>query len=207
MAPLYASLASLYSGGAIPACQRWAVDRVPVGARVLFVGPGPGTDVVRAAQAGLQVTAIDHDPAMLAAVARRLCRAGAGRRVELIQADLLQRAPTVRYDVVIAQFFLNVFSAARLPGVVDHLAAHLLPGGRLLTGDFGGQPTGRLQQAYHDLPMHLFARLGANAVHGVHDLPACLRDRGFTIRQRRRFRLFRLGPGWIEGLDAEASRI
>jgi demethylmenaquinone methyltransferase/2-methoxy-6-polyprenyl-1,4-benzoquinol methylase len=208
LAPIYATLARLYSGGAIQACQRWAVDRVPAGARVLFAGSGPGTDVVQAARAGLRVTAVDCCPAMLEATWRRLRRAGVARRVELVGADLLRQTPSADYDVVIAQFFLNVFAPARLPHVLGTLAGYLRPEGRLVVGDFapfsGRHP---LQKVYHDLPMHVLARFGANAVHDVHDLPAQLRDAGFALRERRRFRLFGVGPGWIEGLVAERGHL
>ena len=209
LAPIYATLARLYSGGAIQACQRWAVDRVPSGARVLFAGSGPGTDVVQAARAGLRVTAVDCCPAMLEATSRRLCRAGVARRVELVGADLLRQSASADYDVVIAQFFLNVFAPARLPDILGTLARYLRPGGRLVVGDFAPCSGGRhpLQQVYHDLPMHVLARFGANAVHDIHDLPAQLQDAGFVLRERRRFRLFGVGPGWIEGLVAEPGQL
>jgi ubiquinone/menaquinone biosynthesis C-methylase UbiE len=73
---------------------------------------------VQAAQAGLRVTAVDCCPAMLEATSRRLHRAGVEQRVELVSADLLRRTPSADYDVVIAQFFLNVFAAERLPQVL-----------------------------------------------------------------------------------------
>jgi demethylmenaquinone methyltransferase/2-methoxy-6-polyprenyl-1,4-benzoquinol methylase len=205
LATIYATLAHLYSGGAIQACQRWGVQSLPAGARVLFAGSGPGTDVVQAAQAGLRVTAVDCCPAMLEATSRRAHRAGVEQRVELVNADLLRRTPSADYDVVIAQFFLNVFAAKRLPQVLGALAGFLRPGGRLVVGDFAPMPGGRhpLQRIYHDLPMHGLARLGANDVHNIHDLPAQLQAAGFTVRERRRFRLFGIGPGWIEGLVAE----
>ena len=203
--PIYASLAGLYSGGAIPACQRWAVDQVPVGARVLFAGPGPGKDVVAAARRGLRVTAIDEDADMLQVTARRLQPIAAEHPVELICADLMQQAPTAAYDVVIAQFFLNVFAAKQLPEVLAALAGHLAPAGCLIVGDFADLPPGDhpWQRRYHDLPMRILARFGANAVHPVHDLPGHLRVAGFAVRDRRRFRLFGVGPPWIEGLVAE----
>jgi ubiquinone/menaquinone biosynthesis C-methylase UbiE len=202
--PIYARLAQLYSGGAIPGCHRWAVEKLPQGARVLIVGSGPGTDVLHAARAGMRVTALDIDAAMLAAAQRRLLRAQPAAQVEFVHADLLQEPASSRFDVVIAQFFLNVFAPSRLPRVLRALAGQLQPGGRLLVGDFAPLAPGRpvLQRLYHDLPMHVFGRLGANAIHAVHDLPTHLREAGFILQQRRRFRLFGIGPRWIEGLEA-----
>lgn len=204
LVPLYAQLARWYSGGAIPACQHWAVDEVAPGDRVLFAGPGPGTDVLRASQAGLRVTAIDRCPVMLAATKRRLQNAGVAERVELVHADLRQHPPAAEFDVVIAQFFLNVFPPDYLPQVLSALAGYLKPAGRLIIGDFAPLVDGGRcwQQRYHDLPMHILARFGANARHPVHDLPVYLNKAGFQLLERRRFRLFSVGPDWIEGLVA-----
>ena len=206
LAPIYASLARLYSGGAIPACQRWAVEQISAGSRVLFVGPGPGTDVLDAARRGLQVTAIDCDARMLQTLANRLRHAGLLSRVQLVHADLLQ-APTAAYDVVIAQFFLNVFPANHLRQVLTALGGQLGPCGRLIVGDFAALGEGQhpWQRLYHALPMHLLARFGANAIHPVHDLPRHLQEAGFSLRDGRRFRLFGAGPAWVEALVAEAA--
>ena len=206
--PFYATLARWYSGGAIPACQRWAVSHIPVGSRVLFAGPGPGTDVAWAAGAGLSVTAVDSCAAMLRLTRLRLRRAGVEHGVDLKHADVLQLPQAGQYDAVVAQFFLNVFAPERLSQVLANLAGHLNPDGRLIVGDFASSSGGRhfLQRAYHDLPMSVFARFGANAKHAIHDLPAHLSTAGFVVGERRKFPLFGIGPGWIEGLVAEPIR-
>ncbi len=198
-------MARCYSGGAIPACQRWAVERLPTGSRVLFAGPGPGADLPWAAQAGLSVTAVDSCRAMIQSARHRLRRAGVDHAVDLVHDDLLQLPKTGCYDAVVAQFFLNVFAPTQLPQVLETLAGHLRPGGRLIVGDFAPLDGGRhpLQKAYHDLPMRFFARFGANAIHAVHDLPGHLATAGFLVSERRRFGLFGVGPRWIEGLVAE----
>ena len=198
-------MARCYSGGAIPACQRWAVQHLPAGSRVLFAGPGPGTDLTWAVQAGLSVTAVDSCGSMIQSARRRLRRTGVDHAVDLVHDDLLQLPKTSGYDAVVAQFFLNVFAPTQLPQVLDHLAGHLKRGGCLIVGDFAPLSGGRhsLQQVSHDLPMRFFARFGANAVHAVHNLPAYLAAAGFVVRERRRFSLFGIGPGWIEGLVAE----
>ena len=202
--PFYASMARCYSGGAIPACQRWAVQRLPAGSRVLFAGAGPGTDLTWAAQASPSVTAVDSCGTMIQHARRRLHRAGVDDAVDLVHADLFQLPKTASYDAVVAQFFLNVFAPTQLPHVLDNLADHLKPRGRLIVGDFAPLSRGRhvLQQAYHDLPMRFFAHFGANAIHAVHDLPGHLAAAGFLVSERRRFGLFGVGPRWIEGLVA-----
>jgi len=173
----------------------------------MFAGPGPGLDIVYAARRGLQITAVDCNAFMLQATAQRLQQAGVSHRVELVHADLLQRTSTPAFDVVIAQFFLNVFAVAHLPQVIQALGGHLAPAGRLIVGDFAAIADGNhpWQSLYHDLPMHVLACFGANAVHDVHDLPRHLQAAGFAVRERRDFRLFGIGPAWIEGLVAEPA--
>lgn len=202
--PAYALLARLYSGGAIPACHRWAVDQLGPGERVLFAGSGPGTDVVRAARAGLQVTAVDNCPAMLASARQRVRAAGVGSRVRLIEADVLTLPSGQDFDAVIAQFFLNVFAPAALSDVLAALAGQLKDSGQLLVGDFCSVPEqGRMMhQLWHGVPMRVFACTGANAVHPVHDLPRHLTDADFHIHKRQSFRLFGAGPPWVQGLVA-----
>lgn len=201
VASCYALLAQLYSGGAIGCCHRWAVEQIPAGARALFVGPGPGGDVEQAARAGVQVTAIDRCAAMVQASRRRLQRSGLTQHVSLHHGDVRDLPVTADYDVVVAQFVLNVFDQETLPHVVRALTSHLRPQGVLLVGDFA-QPSSGLQAAYHDLPMHLFSRLGVNAVHPAHDLLTVLSGAGLVLKQRRCFRLFGCGPAWVEGLMA-----
>lgn len=205
--PVYALLANLYSGGAIPACHRWAVDQLNPGDNVLFAGAGPGTDVVRAALAGLQVTAVEICPAMLDCARRRARNAGVEASVRFVEGDVLEMQAAAAFDAVIAQFFLNVFSKSSLPGTLAALAGHLSARGRLLVGDFAPLPgSARVwQQLWHDVPMHVLARTGANAVHPVHDLPRHLRAAGFDIDERQPFRLFGNGPAWIEGLVARQT--
>ena len=141
--PFYAPMARCYSGGAIPACQRWAVQRLPAGSRVLFAGSGPGTELSWAAQAGLSVTAVDSCSSMIHHARRRLRRAGLDHAVDLVHADLLQLPGSAGYDAVVAQFFLNVFAPTQLPQVFGRLAGHLKPGGRLAIGDFAPLSAGR----------------------------------------------------------------
>jgi SAM-dependent methyltransferase len=137
----------------------------------------------------------------------RACRSplSTGARADLRHGDILQQPAEPLFDAVVAQFFLNVFATPRLPEVLRALRTWLRPGGCLIVGDFAPLPRagGRWQQAWHDLPMHLFARLGTNALHPVHDPATHLPEAGLALRHRRRFRLFGAGPAWIEGLVAQ----
>ncbi|MDA0337989.1 MAG: hypothetical protein O2782_22700, partial [bacterium] len=80
-------------------------------------------------------------------------------RVQHVRADLLQ-VPAAAYDVVIAQFFLNVFPTSHLQQVLMALGGQLAPCGRLIVGDFAALGEGQhpWQRLYHDLPMHILGR-------------------------------------------------
>ena len=66
-----------------PALARF-IEAMPKGGRVLDLGCGPGQDAARMADAGLNVTAIDASPDMVALAARH-----PGVTAELAQFDAL----------------------------------------------------------------------------------------------------------------------
>ena len=101
---------------------------VPPGARVLDAGCGTGRVAVELAHRGYDVAGADNDASMLA-VARR------SDAVRWYDADLATLDLGERFDLVVAAGNVVVFLA---PGteaeVVRRLAAHLVPGGLLVSG-------------------------------------------------------------------------
>jgi SAM-dependent methyltransferase len=101
---------------------------VPRGARVLDAGCGTGRVAVELARRGYDVVGVDSDPSMLAVALEH-------PGVEWLEADLASLALDDRFDLVVAAGNVVVFLA---PGteadVVARLAAHLVPGGLLVSG-------------------------------------------------------------------------
>lgn len=136
MAFAYDALAHLLSAGSIRATKRAQILDVQPSDRVFYAGVGGGEDAVMAARAGARVTVMDLAPGMVAKAQRRFRREGVHESIEALTGNVLQHRPAVPYDVVCANFFLNVFSPAVKREVLAHLRTLLRPGGKLLIADF-----------------------------------------------------------------------
>jgi SAM-dependent methyltransferase len=139
------------SGADVHGEAAFVADVVPVGARVLDAGCGTGRVAVELARRGYDVVGVDNDASMLA-VARR----SPGPR--WYDADLAALDLPERFDLVVAAGNVVVFLAEGTePEVLRRLAAHLVPGGTLVSG----WRTDRLAAAAYD---ELAAGAGLEAV-------------------------------------------
>ena len=79
--------------------------------RVLDVGCGQGTQALRLAQAGHQVTAVDSSPSLLSelAASRAALPPEARDRVHVVEADILAMPPVGTFDVVLCHGVLMYF--------------------------------------------------------------------------------------------------
>ncbi|MEM9702567.1 MAG: methyltransferase domain-containing protein, partial [Planctomycetota bacterium] len=123
----------LYSGGAIAASKRVAIERIAAGDRALFLGVGTGGEVVDACRRGAKTTCIDRSPAMLRRLQKRLDRAGC--EATLICGDALAHSAAGGYDVVAAHYFLNLFRRKEMRAALRQAASLLRPGGTLTIAD------------------------------------------------------------------------
>ncbi len=105
------------------------------GGPVLELGGGTGRIAVELARAGLDVTAVDLDPAMLERAAARTAAAGpvAGDRVRLVEGDMvdvrLPAAGTFRLAFIALNTIFVLATRERQRAAIETLAAHLAPGG------------------------------------------------------------------------------
>lgn len=102
--------------------------------RILELGCGSGRVTLPLAREGHHVVAVDAAPTMLAALERRLERAGAAirSRVRPVEADLRDVAVGGRFPLVLAAFNVleHLYTRAELAACLARVAAHLAPGGR-----------------------------------------------------------------------------
>jgi SAM-dependent methyltransferase len=102
---------------------------VPPGSRVLDAGCGTGRVAIELARRGYDVVGVDSDPSMLA-VARETAP-----ELTWVDGDLATLSLEQRFDLVVAAGNVMVFLA---PGteaeVVARMAAHVVPGGLLVSG-------------------------------------------------------------------------
>lgn len=108
---------------------------------ILILGEGDGRFLLELLtnHKTCQVTVLEQSPRMLQRTRARITRHApkAQGRVTLRQADALRYSlPTQHYDALVSHFFLDVFSASQMPGLIRGLAASLKPGGLWLLADF-----------------------------------------------------------------------
>ena len=103
--------------------------------RALDVGCGSGVFAVQMARLGLEVTAIDNQPAAIE-MARTLAREH-GVEVELAVADAFEWAPEHGYAVVFDSGCLHNFSGTALTAYRAQLLRWLEPGGDFVLAHWG----------------------------------------------------------------------
>ena len=116
------------SGADVHGEAAFVAGLVPPGASVLDAGCGTGRVAVELARRGFDVAGADNDPSMLE-VARR------SSAVRWYDADLAVLDLPERFDLVVAAGNVVVFlDQGTEQEVLRRLAAHLVPGGLLVSG-------------------------------------------------------------------------
>ncbi len=209
VAGIYEILARAYSGRGIQRSRTALFSVIRPGDRVLFVGVGTGSDAQDALERGATLTLLDRSAAMLNRCRSRLA-ASAPRRtpvnLQFAHENILEHRPGKKYDVIVANYFLNVFHPDLVPTVLTHLVALLAPGGRLLIADFA-PPRGNciqqfFQRVYYAAPLITFWTATRNAWHGLYDYAPMLEQAGLRISQRTAIPIATFGPLWFESICA-----
>ncbi len=206
----YEWVARVYSLGGISAVKASQIPALEPGQRVLYVGVGAGEDALLAARRGVDLHCLDLSKAMLRRLARRL--EAEALDAKLIEADILEHTASTAYDVVVANFVLNVFSEATMIEVLRHIVSLLAPGGRLLIADFtppGSSAVRRLLYAAYYRPINWIAwAMRLCAVHPIYDYASYFDAVGLRLVERNRRPLWSnvlasSGPSFFESLTAE----
>ena len=103
---------------------------LPLGARVLVPGCGAGYEVVQLAAQGFRPVAVDYAPAAVGLTRARLAQAGLD--AEVIEADLLDWAPSAPVDAIWDQTCLCALHPDLWVAYAQRLASWLAPGGTLM---------------------------------------------------------------------------
>ena len=179
----YYGLEGVYSLGAIRRCKLSQVRGIESGQRVLYAGVGGGEDALAAARAGAEVVGVDCSASMLRLARRRF--AAAGVSAELVQGDVRDLDDAHAFDVVVANFFLNVFDEHEMPRMLQELVALLRPGGEVWIADFaplaGAWWKRMVQAVYWTLPLWVFRWMTGNARHAIYDYRRSCRDLGLEV--------------------------
>lgn len=209
IAPVYDFLADTYSLGQISKSKLSQLVYMKPGERILFAGAGNAVDAIAAAQAGMIVTVVELSPNMMQRAQARAERVGLRDKIEWRCQDVFAYEPEGVFDVVVANYFLNVFSKELMPSLFDLLLDKLRPGGRFMVADFAPKASGRFERIFQAL--YFFAAVAAfhliagNAWHPLYDYSELMRSRGLKVLAEDDFRLGRVGPAWYRSVVAERA--
>jgi SAM-dependent methyltransferase len=110
--------------------------RNPTRLEICFAGAGHAAEAISLAAEGALVTVVDTSASMLEVFQRKLSQTSddTKARVKIIHDDI--RNVPDRYDWVVANFFLNVFSEPEMVKMVDTLLERCHLDGSLVVGYF-----------------------------------------------------------------------
>jgi demethylmenaquinone methyltransferase/2-methoxy-6-polyprenyl-1,4-benzoquinol methylase len=202
MAPIYERLTDAYSLGCVPRAKRRQLSHINAGTRVLYVGIGPGSDALAAAEKGADVTGVDVSERMIEVASARF--AAAELEGDLRHCDLLSFEPDASYDVVVANFLLDCFGDEERPRVVERLHGFLRIRGTVLISDTGSPRGSRLGRAcwygYHGVAYSVTWAQGITPWLPVMDLDAYLSSVGFQVEDHVLHRPWSSGPALFESI-------
>ncbi|PID42244.1 MAG: SAM-dependent methyltransferase [Proteobacteria bacterium] len=192
--PAYDFLSSIYGGESIHNCKRAMLTEKHVkhGDKILIAGVGHGKDAIRAAEIGADVTVVDLSETMLKKLKEAIDKHPGDLKINMVHSDILEFGEVGHYDMVIANFFLNVFYEDLMTKILSHLVKLVKEdNGKMVIGDFS-YPEGNiikrnLQKLYWYIAAVIFYFATDNAVHKIYNYPALLRQQGLTIKDRKDF--------------------
>ena len=183
------------TSAAVTQCRVAMLDYLQPGEKCLFAGVGHGEDAIYAAQRGAAVTVVDTSKTMLRKFQHNLDRMNQASdtllAVTQVQSDILAVADHERYDMLVANFFLNVFYRDMMVKLLGHLAQLGKPGAKIVIGDFAypeGNLWSRVSQTlfWYGVATTYWA-LAGNAVHPIYNYPEEMKQLGLLVLEKKYF--------------------
>lgn len=134
---IYDGLAGLVFGRSIRDAQSHFLQEIRDARRILILGGGTGWLLAHLLKINphCEVWYIEASGKMLASTKRKITSMS-DESVHLIHGTEKSIPDDIKYDAVIANFFLDMFSPFDLQIVIDKLIGSVTPGGKLLISDF-----------------------------------------------------------------------
>ena len=134
LAPIYDSLARLVFGKSIVDSQTWSLEKIPRGSSVLILGGGTGwlLEEVQKHNSSCTVWYVDISEKMLARARQREIKFD----VHFIHGTEELIPPDLKFDVVITNFYLDLFSEKVLDGVIKRIGSHTIETSIWIVTDF-----------------------------------------------------------------------
>jgi demethylmenaquinone methyltransferase/2-methoxy-6-polyprenyl-1,4-benzoquinol methylase len=203
----YEKSAKIYSTNQIRASKRFQMKHLEPGQKILYLGAGAGEDAIMAARHGAHVTCIDISQGMLDQVQKKFD--ADGLEAELICVNAYDHERFGHYDVVAANYFLNVFRRDDMAKMLNHTAKFVREGGKYLIADVSTAVGNPLAKAFNILYLKMamgsFWLMGLVPWHENYDYPAFFADAGLTHEHTEYFRFAKKGPILFQSIVARRS--
>jgi len=199
----YQQLASIYSAGQIKASKVSQIKNIQAGEKVLYAGVGTGEEVIDAVEKKAFVTCIDLSASMLGRTKNKVYKKSTAD-AEFICDDIMRHDRIEYYDVICANYFLNVFNPELMEDVFKHLKKCLKPGGKIMIADFS-IPSGNfisrsLHTLYYRIANIFYWLLAGNDLHPIYDYKALLTKQGLECKEQNKFPLLKIGPQYFQSI-------
>lgn len=125
LAPVYDALARLVFGRAMVESQTCFLDRIPAGAEVLILGGGTGWLLERISEQNksCKILYVDISGEMIARSRQRKTK----DEVYLIQGTDQDIPKEKKFDVIITNFYFDLFSTEKLIPIIERTQTHATP--------------------------------------------------------------------------------
>lgn len=182
IAPVYDILCRLVFGKSIFQSQQWQVDFVPPEASILILGGGTGwlLEKLLRERPSCDITYLEASQGMIAKARERF----GAHEVTFIHGRLGD-LPEKRYDVIIANFFLDQFGTEDLRFLLMRLSGALNADGLLIVADFVDDA--RWKRVFLRVMYGFFNLIGAVAVSALAPWERLVREQGFQVTASSEF--------------------
>lgn len=191
MGPVYDALSFVFAGNSILKCKcsMLTAENIKPGDKILFAGIGHGKEAIYAAEQGADVTVVDLSQAMLDKFKEGLGKTNKDLNITIVHSDIMKIEDYGRYDMVVANFFLNVFSEPFMAEVLSHLIKLGKPDALIVVGDFAlpeGNILARLaKRVYWYLAIGIFWVTTGAALHPVYDYRRHMTLQGLNVIDKK----------------------
>ena len=134
IAPVYDWMARLVFGKAITESQTIFLNRIPAGAEILILGGGTGwlLEKISEQNKSCKILYVDASAKMIKKSKLRKTQ----DEVQFVQGVLQDIPEQRRFDVIVTNFYLDLFSDSNLKIVIEQIHAHTKPSSQWLVADF-----------------------------------------------------------------------
>lgn len=139
LAPWYFFLEKLIFEDQLQECRTSQTKRLTNARNVLILGDGNGRFLESFLEANkyANIESIDISKKMISLAKNRIGLILNGRKVNFINADVFKwEFPKNKYDLVVANFFLDCFTIPELKNLTEKISVSLIPKGKFIYGDF-----------------------------------------------------------------------